>query len=291
MIYSMTAYAEHEIPNSWGSLRFELKSVNHRYLEPSFKLPEWARELEIPFRDIMRNRLWRGKIDCSLLFFVNPKSDEILNIDYSLAKNIMQAAQKIKEFGDRDLEFAALSPMEILKWPNVLQPPNIPYQSIKESVITGFEHVIGLLLENREKEGSMLTTFINERFLQLSALIDSIKKRGPMELKHYREKLHARLSEIAIPADPGRIEQEIVMATTKFDISEEVDRFSTHIQSSMECMKTGDMVGRRLDFLMQELNREANTIASKTGDIEISKMALELKVLIEQVREQVQNLV
>ncbi len=290
MIYSMTAYTEQEIPLDWGLLRWEIKSVNHRYLEISFKIPDWARELEIPLREVARNKLGRGKVDCLLEYRLTNNANNLLNVDFSLAERIIELVQKIHVLSP-EITAATISPLEILKWPNVMKPPSIDFASIHEKMMLEFDTALDNLLKTRSNEGNLLANLIKERVDRMGDLIKKIRNRLPEVLSQYRERILAKLKPVALELDTNRLEQEMVYAATKLDVDEEIDRFSTHIVAIQNCIREGGLVGRKLDFLMQELNREVNTIAAKSIDSEISEAAVELKVLIEQVREQVQNLV
>jgi len=288
MIYSMTAYAESDIHATWGFARFEIKSVNHRYLELNFKLPEGLRDLELSLRDIARRLLGRGKIECVLRFLELPGETKALNVDYNLVKHLIDLCHPIQELlGEK----SAISPLEILKWPYVIKSPELKSEALQKEIILGFKEAIDNLLKNRAEEGFALQALINERLEKMSLLLRKIRERVPKVIHSHREKLLTKIRSLSLELDETRLEQEIFYMTAKIDIEEELDRFATHLKATEDTMMSHEPVGRRLDFLMQELNREANTIASKSIDAEITESAIELKVFIEQIREQIQNLV
>lgn len=287
MIYSMTAYAEYEKHSDWGTLRFELKSINHRYLELSFKLPDWLKDLEIQLRDIARREIRRGKIDCSLTLELNDALESTaLNIP--LIVRIIQQCQEIQRLLPTS---AVISPLDILKWPKVVKAPEQNAAEVKEAILVGFHSAVVELMKKRAEEGNALSSLIKDRLQRMSILLEIVRKRIPEVLSDYRERLLQRLKSVVIDFDVPRLEQELVYAIAKLDVEEELDRLATHVQATEKILVEGDSVGRRLDFLMQEMNREANTLASKSIDSEITDASIELKVLIEQVREQIQNLV
>lgn len=288
MLYSMTAYAEQETHESWGSLYFEIKSVNHRYLELSFKLPDWLRDLEGPLRDIARRHLSRGKVDCALKFLEIPGQSKSLDIDLSLAQHLIDLSQSVQALLP---EMAPVSSIEILKWPNVVKTPELKSASVREAVLAAFQKTLDELLKNRALEGEALANIIQERLQKMQLLLDTIRNRFPLVLTAYKERLLTKLKALSLQLNEERIEQEIVYTAVKLDIEEELDRFETHLKATEDVVEKGGSVGRKLDFLMQELNREANTLGSKSIDSDVTQAAIELKVLIEQVREQIQNLV
>lgn len=287
MIYSMTAYAEYEKHLDWGTLRFELKSTNHRYLELSFKLPDWLKDLEIQLRDIARREIRRGKVDGNLILEYND-AHESTALNIPLIVRIIQQCQEIQKLLPTS---AVISPLDILKWPKVVKSPDINSQAVKEAILEAFHHVVTELMKKRAEEGNALTSLIKDRLQRMSLLLEIVKKRIPEVLSDYRERLLQRLQNVSTDLDSSRLEQELVYALTKLDVDEELDRLATHVQATEKILMEGDSVGRRLDFLMQEMNREANTLASKSIDTEITDASIEFKVLIEQVREQIQNLV
>lgn len=288
MIYSMTAYAEYEIYTHWGSVRFELKSFNHRYLELSFRLPENLKDLETPLRDIARRHLGRGKVDCALQFLELRDSNEGLTIDLVLVERLVAQCKKIQELLP---ESTPISPLDILKWPKVIKSADLNSDLVQEPILEGFHKAIEELLKKRAEEGMALAILIKERLEKMESLVDSVRKRIPVVIQGYRERLLTRLKSVSEEYDADRLEQELVYALAKLDVEEELDRLATHVKATLDSLETGGAVGRRLDFLMQELNREANTLASKSIDSEVTESAIELKVLIEQMREQIQNLV
>ena len=287
MIQSMTAYAQEAVEGPWGSLRWEIRSVNHRYSEFYFKLPEEVRELESSLREMARKKVGRGKLDCLLRFEARDMNLESLNINTKLAEQLVLACQKVAAGMHSP---APISPIEILSWPQVIESQEIDTSALKQGVQKGYIAAIDKLNEVRQTEGKELKQLIQTRLEGMEVQIEQIKAKFPEILAALKEKLHSKVAELDIQTDEGRFEQELVYLVHKSDIAEEVDRLGIHINEVKRVLEKGGLVGRRLDFLMQEMNREANTLASKSVDSFTSLAAVELKVLVEQVREQVQNL-
>lgn len=288
MVYSMTAYAESEIQDDWGRARFEIKSINHRYLELGFKLPEWCRDLEPILRDIARLKLSRGKVDCTLRFLEFSLEEDALTVNYALIKQLTTLCKEVQELLP---EKSSISPFDILKWPNVVKNVELNSSLLKSKIIEGFEEALNQLLNKRKEEGTALKNLILERLNKMKGIVAGVRKRFPLIYSEHREQLLNKIKSLDVKIDSERVEQEIVFVAAKLDVEEELDRISIHIKATEQTLNTEEAMGRRLDFLMQELNREANTVSSKSMDSEIIQSSIELKVLIEQIREQVQNLV
>lgn len=298
MIYSMTAYANANIQKEWGNAKWEIKSVNHRYLELSFKLPERLRSLESSLRELSKNKVQRGKVECWLHLGGNGQEDT-LKCNHPLVKQLAVLSAEIqRHFQNTDVQFQnadvqttfTLSPLEVLRWPEVLTVKEIDLEAISHDILSSFDSALINLLEQRAREGDTLRSIILERLQEMADLIKTIQGRIPYVIKTYREKMSDRLNELKTEINLERFEQEMVYFLQKMDVTEELDRLSTHIQASQDALQKGGVIGRHLDFLMQELNRETNTLASKSTDIDIIQKTVELKVLIEKIREQVQNL-
>lgn len=292
MIYSMTAYANANVQKEWGNAKWEIKSVNHRYLELSFKLPERLRSLELPLRELSKNKIQRGKVECWLHLEETNGQEDTLKCNHALVKQLAILSNEIQEhFINPHFQTAfTLSPLEVLKWPEVLTIKEIDLEAISQDILSSFESALTNLLQQRAREGETLRMLILERLQEIGDIIKTIQNRIPTVIKSHREKISDRLNELKTEINPERFEQEMVYFLQKMDITEELDRLSTHIQACQEALQKGGVLGRHLDFLMQEFNRETNTLASKSTDIDIIQKTVELKVLIEKIREQVQNL-
>lgn len=285
---SMTGFARREAKFPWGTVIWEIRSVNHRYLEPHFRLPEDFREIEPALRDLMRKMLQRGKIESSLTIQWEQENDAELGINLARVEQLAKATQQINNaLGDIASPVNAL---ELLKWPGVIQKQEIDRAAIQKSVLTLFQEALKLLVEHRSREGAELEQLILQRLDAVSAQVVAVRARLPEILHNQREKLQAKVASLQVELEPERLEQEIVLLAQKADVDEELDRLDTHVTEVKRSLKQTDSLGRRLDFLMQELNREANTLSSKAIVADTTQAAVELKVLIEQMREQVQNI-
>lgn len=287
MIYSMTAFGRDQSEGDWGTLVWELRSVNHRYLDISMRLPEDLRGLEAEIRKRLGQRLNRGKIDCGLRFQRDTRAGSEFELDHSLVDRLVAAASEI---GGRSGDSTPLPTANILQWPGVLKTPALDVDALGEAAMAGFDRALEELVSTREREGDGLSAHIEQRLAAADAVVNSVREIMPDVITGYRQRVQDRLKDIAQALDPARLEQEIVIFASKSDIAEELDRLVTHIAEVRRVIKKGGAVGRRLDFLMQEFNREANTIGSKAADIRVTSASVELKVLIEQMREQVQNI-
>jgi uncharacterized protein (TIGR00255 family) len=287
MIKSMTAFARQEGQYSWGNLTCEIRSVNHRYLDLQFKLPELFRHLEYKMREALRQQLARGKVECSLKFTLNKSDNQSLTINENLARQIINAAELLeKQLGQP----APVNPLELLKWPGILQESELNHEELDQQANTLFKATLNELNEARSREGQALQQMIGQRIASLSDISDAVRGEMPAIITGMRTRLKNRLEEISADLDPSRMEQEIVYLVNKMDVDEELDRLDTHAREVSRVLKKGEPCGRRLDFLMQELNREANTLSSKSIVSDTTQAAVELKVLIEQMREQIQNI-
>ena len=286
MISSMTAFARQHHTYPWGSLTWEVRSVNHRYLEPSLRLPENLRELEGPGREQIRGQLQRGKVDATLTLHTQ-SSDQSLSINESQLQQLLSVAHKIEE---RLNNPARMSAMEVLAWPGVLDEADLDMEQVKQAALTLLQQSLVALKQTRQREGEQMQNFMQQRLQQMSEHVALIEQRMPKVGQLQRERLQTKLDELKAEPDPERFEQELVYWAQKTDTAEELSRLGVHIQEVQRILNKGGTVGRRLDFLMQELNRETNTIAAKSIDAEVTQTAVEMKVLIEQMREQVQNI-
>lgn len=285
---SMTGFARQEAKHPWGTAVWEIRSVNHRYLEPSFRLPEDFRELEPALRDAMRKALQRGKVEASLSIHWEQSGESELGINLEKVAQLTRAAQQIN--GLLGSAAAPVDALDVLRWPGVLQKQELNREQIHAQVLALFNDALAGLIEHRAREGAELEKIILQRLEGVSEQVVKVRALMPQILTAQREKLVAKVAALQVDLDPERLEQEIVLLAQKADVDEELDRLDTHVREVKHSLKKDDSLGRRLDFLMQELNREANTLSSKSVVSETTQAAVELKVLIEQMREQVQNI-
>lgn len=285
MIRSMTAFSRVAATDEQSELVWELRSVNHRYLEAHFRLPEEMRVLEPQIRERLARRLGRGKIDCALRYKSKGTAGR-LQINQVLADQVLLAAAKLHQ----DMPGAEPARvMDVLNWPGILEPvkPNLgPAQQAAAELL---EQAIDELVQTREREGERLQELISARCQSMREQVERARIRMPQVLEQLRERLRNRLAELSGDLDSDRLEQEMVMMAQRLDVDEEMDRLNTHLDEVESVLQRDEPVGRRLDFLMQELNREGNTLGSKSADSETTAISVEMKVLIEQMREQVQN--
>ncbi|MCO6545711.1 MAG: YicC family protein [Gilliamella sp.] len=287
MISSMTAYARKELNQSWGTASWELRSVNQRYLETYIRLPEQFRSLEPMIRERLRNRLTRGKVECNLRFELDPAAqNQELSLNKDLAKQILNAANWVQT----EHQSGQVNPIDVLRWPGVLSAKEQNLDSISQEILALLDTAIDEFKAVREREGKALSDLIVKRLEAITVEVDKIRNWMPQILEWQKERLKSKLAEANIELDHSRLEQEIVMVAQRIDVAEELDRLMTHVKETYSILKKNEAIGRRLDFMMQEFNRETNTIASKSINAEVTASAIELKVLIEQIREQVQNI-
>ncbi|MBI6942447.1 YicC family protein [Pseudomonas putida] len=286
MVHSMTAFARVERAGSQGTLVWELRSVNHRYLEPHLRLPDALRDLEGAVREGLRQGLSRGKVECTLRLHED-NSGMPLNVDRERAAQLVAAAEEVAGLIKQP---APLNPLEVLSWPGVLVADASDPQALNAEAVALFDDALAELKAGRLREGQELARLINERLDSMGAEVTTLRALVPQMLAAQRQKIIDRFGDLKAELDPQRLEQEMVLLAQKSDVAEELDRLSTHVNEVRRVLKSGGAAGRRLDFLMQELNREANTLGSKAFDPRSTQAAVNLKVLIEQMREQVQNI-
>jgi uncharacterized protein (TIGR00255 family) len=286
MIRSMTAFARQEADTTLGSLSWEIRSVNHRYLELAIRLPDELRAAEHAVRERLNARLGRGKVDCSCRYRPSAGSLSPVTVDRDRLSRVLVAC---REVADQMEQSVPLSPIELLRWPGVVHEVEPDTRPLQEQALALLERTLDELIASREREGGKIRDLLLQRCTAMAGLVEDARHRLPEIRLATREKLLTRLAELQAPADPGRLEQELVFLAQKMDVDEEMDRLSGHIEEVRHVLGRDEPVGRRLDFLMQELNREANTLGSKSAAPETTRISVELKVLIEQMREQVQN--
>ncbi|MFW3899331.1 YicC family protein [Pseudomonas putida CSV86] len=286
MVHSMTAFARVERAGTQGTLIWELRSVNHRYLEPHLRLPDAFRDLEGAVREALRQGISRGKVECTLRF-TEENAGKSLQVDQERARQVVEAAESVASLIKNP---APLNPLAVLSWPGVLVADAADPQALNQEALALFEDALAELKNGRNREGAELARLINERLDSMSHEVATLRTLVPQMLAAQRQKILDRFNDMKAELDPQRLEQEMVLLAQKSDVAEELDRLSTHVTEVRRVLKSGGAAGRRLDFLMQELNREANTLGSKAFDPRSTQSAVNLKVLIEQMREQVQNI-
>lgn len=287
MPQSMTGFARQESQQSWGKVICEIRSVNHRYLEPSLRLPEALRSLEPTLRERLRQRLSRGKVEVSLSLKTEQAETDELTLNKSLAQDLTRLAEQVQRMVQNP---AHLNSMEILRWPGVVQTQEPDQRAIESTAKELFSGTLRQLINNREREGEELGRLIEQRLKSMTEQVAVLRERLPELLSAQQERLRTKLDALAVEIDEDRFTQEVVYLAQKADVAEELDRLETHITEVRHTLGRREAIGRRLDFLMQELNREANTLSSKSTAADTSQIAVDLKVLIEQMREQVQNI-
>ncbi|MEM9620531.1 MAG: YicC/YloC family endoribonuclease [Pseudomonadota bacterium] len=286
MIYSMTAFARATFDAHGCQLIWELKSVNHRYLETSFRVPDALRVIEHPLRELARKHLKRGKLDCTL------KVEKVggqggISINREVLLQLLAAIEQVR----RDApEISSISPIDLLRWPGVLDDTPTEDQAIVRSAKDLFEQALTDLIESRRREGAALFNTIASRLDDIDALTGQLKPLAAELPRQQKQKLQQKLNELTVSVDSDRLEQEVALLAQKADVAEELDRLTIHVEEARSHINGHGPHGRRLDFLTQELNREANTLGAKSVVPETSQRAVDLKVLIEQIREQVQNI-
>lgn len=286
MIASMTAFASRFHENSFGILRWEIRTVNHRYLEVTLRMPEFLRDFEQSSREIIQNYLKRGKVEAILSFQISQATSVEVKINQALTEQLAKASATILSL----FPSVTVNVMDVLAWPGVLQTKETEVDIMEKTILDLLKSTLDECVSVRQREGKGLQLFLEDRLKISKRLISSIKKRMPMLLRAARERIIARFEECTISLDKERLEQEILWLAQKMDVSEELQRLEMHINEVNLVLDNGEVVGRRLDFLMQELNREINTLGNKSIGIEVSQAVIELKVQIEQMREQVQNI-
>ncbi|WP_295399417.1 YicC/YloC family endoribonuclease [uncultured Thiocystis sp.] len=287
MIKSMTAFARESSGGDFGELTWEIRSVNHRYLESYLRLPEELRALDVTVRTRLAARLQRGKVDCGLRYVPAVGAVGRLRINRPFVEQLLAAGQEVGQLIGCGVE---PSPFELLRWPGVIQEQEPDLDRLTTAALELLEVTLDALLATREREGARLEVLLRDRCDRLLESVTRVRARMPDVLGGVRERLAERLAELRAELDPARLEQEISLLAAKLDVDEEMDRLEAHAAEVRDVLTRDEPVGRRLDFLMQELNREANTLGSKSADVAVTREAVEMKVLIEQMREQIQNL-
>ena len=286
MLRSMTAFASAEADTGHGTLTIELRSVNHRYLELGLRLPDELRVLEAAVRERVAARLARGKVDLGLRWKPALADASAVAVDEAFVTRLADTAQALAaRFPQMHVEFTSL-----LGWPGVLLDRGTDQEALRQAALGLLDHALAEMVAAREREGERLGGFMRERLDAMERIVAEVRAHLPEVRAALRARFDTRLAELKQPLEPGRVEQEVVLQVQRMDVDEELDRLTAHIAEARRVFGLKEAVGRRLDFLMQEFNREANTLGSKSADPRTTNAAVELKVLIEQMREQVQNL-
>lgn len=285
MTNSMTAYAQASAQTELGELSCELRSVNHRYLDIAPRMPEELRVHESLLRETISAKLGRGRIDCFIRLSENESTS--LEPNTQIAEQLQTLLNSMQK---QVPTMQAIRAIDVLRWPGVLQSKKADPALMKQSLLTVLSDALEGLVVAREKEGAKMAELVQQRLSDMTAILDSVIAFLPEIAQQYRARLEEKMAEILDKLDPSRLEQEIVLFLQKTDVAEELDRLKVHIEEVAQVIKKPEPAGRRLDFLMQELNREVNTLGSKSQDQRLTKASVDLKVLIEQMREQVQNI-
>jgi len=286
MLRSMTAFARHAQTSAWGAITWELRPVNHRDLEASIRLPETLRSLETPARERIAAALSRGKVEGTLKLQTASAAPAI-TLNLPMVERLLEVAGELEH---RMGPGTGLKLVDVLRWPGVIHEPEPDLVAIQQAILDSLDAALAELVATREREGERTAELLRQRCAAIRVQVKLVRGRRPEVLARWRDKLLSRLADIAVDADSGRLEQELALIAQRLDVDEELDRLDTHLDEIEAVLKRQEPVGRRLDFLMQELNREANTLSSKSADADTTRAAVELKVLIEQMREQIQNI-
>ena len=284
---SMTGFARLEAQHPWGHLICEIRTVNHRYLEPGLRLSDALRGLEPILRESLRNQLGRGKVDLVLAFKPDESSGLTTDYNHELARDLVRMVEQVNQLAGNP---APINALEILRWPGILKARELDQELLEQEARSLFGKTLAQLLENRSREGAELANLIEQRLQLIAEQVVEVRARLPELAAQQQEKLRTRLEALKAEVDEDRLAQELVYLAQKSDVAEELDRLEAHITEVRRTLSQKEPIGRRLDFLMQELNREANTLSSKSTTSSNTQAAVDMKVLIEQMREQVQNI-
>jgi uncharacterized protein (TIGR00255 family) len=286
MIRSMTGYARAEAQGPWGRLAWELRSVNHRYLDLSVRLPDELRAVEAEARQRLGARLSRGKVEAGLRYSREGAQAAPVALDEPQLRQLQQALEAVRRSG---IAVGAADPVRVLAWPGVVRAESADLAPVLAAALELLDRAIADFSATREREGARTAGYLAERCAMIESHVAQVRARWPQARGQWLDKLRARCRELGVDVEPARLEQEVVLAAQRLDVDEELSRLGAHLAEVRKALAREDAVGRRLDFLMQELNREANTLSSKSQDAELTRHAVEIKVVIEQLREQVQN--
>jgi uncharacterized protein (TIGR00255 family) len=282
----MTGFGRLEAQLPEAALQWEVRSVNHRYLDVQFRLPEGFRDIEHEFRQIVAGAVGRGKVEATLSIKRSSEQAAVTRVDAAFSKQIID---HLEDLAASMKTPAPVSPVAVLRWPGVLEEEDFDAKILFPAASEALRSTVVEFSESRAREGKKIRDMLEKRCAEIDVLVGEVRKRLPEVLVEIRNKLDQRIESLKVQLDNDRLEQELAILAQKIDVSEELDRLVAHIEEVRTVLDSAEPVGRRLDFLMQELNREANTLGSKSADTQTTKQAVDLKVLIEQMREQVQN--
>ena len=285
-IHSMTAFARVEVKGEWGNAVWEIRSVNQRFLETYFRLPEQFRSMEPVLRERFRKALNRGKVECALRFTANPAAKGKLALNKVLAAQLLEHANWLNE---QTLN-SQVNPFDIMRWPGVMEAEETDMDAIQADILAGFDQALKDFIAARASEGANMKDLVEQRLEGITEQAEKVKAHMPEIIQWQKDRIVEKFNDAGIEPESGRVEQELVLLAQKMDVDEEIDRLFSHVKETRSILKKGGPQGRRLDFMMQEFNREANTLGSKSINADITNSAVELKVLIEQMREQIQNI-
>jgi uncharacterized protein (TIGR00255 family) len=287
MIRSMTGFARREQSGPWGALTWELRTVNHRYLEVGCRLPEELRAAEADFRQAIAGVVRRGKVDCTLNFRAAAQTAAQIEINLPLVEALLARARELSRLAGEGA--APINPLDLLRWPGVVQDQGRDVTPLLAAAQASLADALKALTDTRAREGERIRELLLQRCELLLKLVAAVIERLPEVRARIRARLTERIAQLSAEPDAERLEQELAILAQKMDVDEELDRLRGHIAEVRKALDSAEPAGRRLDFLMQELNREANTLSSKSQDAETTRAAVDMKVIIEQMREQVQN--
>jgi uncharacterized protein (TIGR00255 family) len=287
MIHSMTGYATASRELAWGAVSVELRSVNHRYLDLSFRMPDELRPVEQAMREMISAAMTRGKVECRVSYALRPGAEGGNEIDATLLAQLLRLNAQVQAALP---DARPLGVPDILRWPGMLGAETMPVDEFRAAATGLLSEVLREFAAARAREGAKLAAVIIERAAGMRERIAVVKPRLPGIIAAFQDKLNTRLKEAMLSADDERVRQEVTLFINKIDVDEELSRLATHLDELERIVGKGGASGKRLDFLMQELNREANTLGSKSADVEVTRVAMDLKLLIEQMREQIQNI-
>jgi uncharacterized protein (TIGR00255 family) len=287
MIRSMTGFARRERQGAWGALVCELRTVNHRYLEISLRLPEELKALDTDVRQAIGAALRRGKVEANLYLKSAAGAQRSLELDNALLKELLACVDQVRGLLK---DPASVSPLDLLRWPGVVREAEVDAAPVLAAAGELLREALGELNDTRLREGQRIRDLLLTRCAAMRSQVQVVKNRLPEISQRLRERIVERIGQLGVAPDADRLEQELVLYAHKMDVDEELDRLSGHLDEVSAALNSPEPAGRRLDFLMQELNREANTLSSKSQDVETTKAAVDMKVAIEQMREQVQNI-
>ena len=287
MVKSMTGFARMQNEGEWGTVVWEIKAVNGRYLDMCFRLPEVFHELEPVLREKIKQQISRGRVECTACYQAPITANAAMQVNVDVMNELLAMTQSVQTVFT---QAAQPSVSDILRWPGVVEALEMDKKKLHEYAIQLFEQALEQFNSTRNREGTQLKEYIESRLISVSQQVTQVEQEMPAIIKKHRDMILGRFEEMKVSVDPERLEQEMVMLAQRLDVAEEINRIQTHVTEVTRVLSDDEIMGRRLDFLMQELNREVNTLGSKSCHELTSHAAVELKVLIEQMREQVQNI-